>query len=112
MGMFFARDNGVDLYAYHQLMYDAAHKDKIDIENAAALADYVKNIADAEKFREALKKGEYTDELNAANDHAYESSGVWYLPAFRMNGKKLDSKGGVGVTAEQLKYFLTGAVIK
>jgi hypothetical protein len=31
---------------------------------------------------------------------------VWVVPAFRMDGRKLDSVGGVGVTKAQLDAFM------
>ena len=104
--MFFALENGADMFKYHESMYNASHKDKIDIEDIAVLSDYVKTITNADKFRLALENGAYEKELNDANDYAYEKSGAWYLPAFRMNGRKLDSKGGKGITKEQLAEFI------
>lgn len=41
-------------------------------------------------------------------DYAYEQSGVWAIPSYRMDGKKLDAREGVGVPKEQLKAFLKG----
>jgi len=109
MGMFCAVEAGADILAYHKLMYDAVHKDKINIERAAALSEYAAPLLDAVKFKEALENRVYAAELDAANDHAYEKSGVWYIPAFRMNGKKLDSVGGSGVTAADLAAFMRDA---
>ena len=109
-GMFIVKELGADIMEYHRLMYDAAHKDRIDVESIEAVSDYVKNFTDAGKFRAALASGAYVKELDEANDYAYEKSGVWVIPAYRMNGKKLDSKGGVGVTKEELKKFLSEAV--
>ena len=104
--MFYARDNGLDLPAYHKLMYDAAHVSKINLEDIGAVSEHVKNFTDAEKFKNALAGGAYIDELNEANDYAYEKQGVWYIPAYRMNGKKLDSEGGAGITRKKLEGFL------
>ena len=42
----------------------------------------------------------------AANCYAYAQSGVWAVPAYRMEGRKLDSLEGVGITKAQLEAFL------
>jgi len=111
-GMFFARDRGVDLWAYHERMYRLALKDRADIEDAGALtrgaADLFANPSDAEAFRAALQSGAYADELGRANDHAYEKSGVWAVPSYRMEGRKLDAIEGIGVTKRQLDDFMRG----
>lgn len=108
-GMFIAQEKGADLWAYHDAAYKAGVSDKADIENAGVLAGYTDGILDAGAFCGALNAGAYEKELEAANDYAYEQSGVWTVPAYRMNGKRLDAVGGVGVTKAQLKAFLSGA---
>lgn len=104
-GMLFARDAGVDLWAYNDRMFDAALRARIDIEDPAALAACVADLLDAKAYREALESGRYAGEQQSLNDYAYEQSGVWVLPAFRMNGQHLDALAGVGVTETQLADF-------
>jgi len=105
-GMFFAAENGVDLSKYHQRMFALYHDDKIDVEDIDILAEALKDLLDAHNFCQAINNGKYVKELQDANDYAYEQSGVWVLPAFRMDGRKLDAMAGAGVTKEQLKDFL------
>jgi len=105
-GMFFARDHGVDLWAYHQCVYRLALIDRIDIEDADALAEGLAGLLDADAFRAALRSGAYADELERANCHAYEESGVWAVPAYRMEGKKLDAVEGIGISKRQLDDFM------
>jgi len=112
MGMFFAAENGADLLEYHKLMYKAAIVDRVNLEDAGVLAECVKNILNAEEFKLSLESGKYAGDLDNANDYAYEKNGVWIIPAYRMNGKKLDSKGGVGITKEQLALYLIDAVVR
>ena len=107
-GLFFAAEQGIDLKPFHERMYRAALKDNIDIESPAALADYFKDLLDPAAFLEALSSGRYEKAVSEANDYAYERSGVWFIPAYRMDGRKLDSAGGVGVTKAQLAEFLDG----
>jgi len=105
-GMFFARDNGVDLWTYHERVYRLALQDRIDIEDIDALAQGLADLLDADALRAALRSGAYADELDRNNHHAYEESGVWAVPAYRMDGKKLDSVEGVGITKQQLDAFM------
>ena len=101
-----AKDLGVDMNAFHAAMYQAVSIEQRNVEKPEALCDILKEIADTDKFRAILESGKYAKQVKENNDLAYEKSGVWYVPAFRMNGKKLDSKGGVGITVKELRNFL------
>lgn len=108
-GYFFALEHGADLWEYHERMFRAALRDRVDLENPAALAARVEGLLDSGAFLEALEKGTYGEKQRAANDYAYERSGVWVVPAYRMNGKRLDAVENVGVTETQLDDFLRAA---
>ena len=105
-GMFFAQENGVDLHKYHRKLFAAFHENVVNVEDVNILADYLKDVLDANAFRTALNSGKYVKELEAANAYAV-ASGAEIVPAFRCNGRKLDSAPGIGVTREQLKRFLS-----
>jgi len=105
-GMFFARDNGADIWAYHDLMYRAALVNRVQIEDAAVLSKAVDGLLDAEVFHASLRRGDYQDALAWANGHAYEHSGVWAVPAYRAGGRRLDAIEDIGVTRAQLEAFL------
>ena len=107
-GLLYAMEQGIELLDFHERMYHAALKDKVNIEDPAALADYFKDLLDPAAFRDALMSGKYKQAGLDANDYAYEKSGVWFVPAYRMSGRKLDAAGGVGVTKTQLAEFLKG----
>lgn len=109
-GMFYARDQGVDLLAYHAAMYAAVFERHVAIEDPAALAASLTGLLDAAAFEAMLRSDAYEAELAAANDLAYEQSGVWAVPAYRAaNGKKLDAAENIGVTQAQLEAFLRQA---
>jgi predicted DsbA family dithiol-disulfide isomerase len=108
-GYFFALENGVDVLAYHARMYRAALKDRIDIENIDVLTDSVRDLVDADAFRLALQQGTYQKALAESNQLAFERSGVWVVPAYRMEGRKIDSVENIGVSKEQLRRFLDQA---
>jgi predicted DsbA family dithiol-disulfide isomerase len=105
-GYFHAMENGVDTWAYHDRMYRAVHKEHIDIEDIDALSDFVRDLVDADSFRLALQQGTYARSLAEVNDLAYEHSDVWVVPAYRLDGRKLDATTNVGITKEQLRRFL------
>jgi predicted DsbA family dithiol-disulfide isomerase len=105
-GLFYAAERGADIAEYHNRAYAAALIDKINIENPEALAKYVGGLLDADGFLKSLKSGKYEKQLRAANSYAFEQSGVWVVPAYRMDGRKLDSIEDVGVTKKQLEKFL------
>ena len=104
--MFHARQQGVDLWAFHDRVYHMIHKQRVNVENADAIADNLQDMLDPEELRQVLKSDAYTKELAAANKHAYEQSGVWAVPSFRMDGDKLDAIENVGVTRDQLQRFM------
>lgn len=108
-GYFFARENGADVLAYHDRMYRAALKDRIDIESIDVLTDSVRDLVDADAFRLALQQGTYQKALAESNQLAFERSGVWVVPAYRMKGRKIDAVENVGVSKEQLRRFLDQA---
>lgn len=108
-GMFYARDLGVDLPEYHERIYRAIHIDRVDVENIPALARCVDGLLDPISFRAALERGDYRAEQQQANRYAFERNGVWAVPAYRMNGRRLDSVEDVGVTPAQLEAFFRAA---
>jgi predicted DsbA family dithiol-disulfide isomerase len=110
-GMFYARDTGADIMAYHDAMYKAALVDRADIEDIKTLAGYAAGIVDIDGFTRSLSGNAYIDTLNEANDCAYEVSGVWAIPSYRMNGEKLDAVLGAGVSKDDLRLFVKRALL-
>ena len=106
-GMYYAIEQGVDVWEYHERMYKAAIQDRVNIENPEVVAGRVQGLLDPDAFLKALNSGRYEKAVTEGNDYAYERSGVWAVPAYRMNSRKLDSVEDVGVTKEQLAVFLT-----
>jgi hypothetical protein len=65
-------------------------------------------LLESERLLGVLESGVLADAVLAANDYAYEQNDVWVVPAFRMDGRKLDAVGGVGITKAQLDAFMKG----
>jgi predicted DsbA family dithiol-disulfide isomerase len=105
---YIAKELGADMAAFHSAMYQAVSIERQNVEKPEVLCGILKGIVDTEKFRAILESGKYAAQISENNDLAYEKSGVWFVPAFRMNGKKLDAKGGIGISAEELREFLKG----
>jgi len=106
--LFYALDNDVDVWEFHDRMYKAAVKDHVNIEDPGVIANLFTGLPDTADLLETLKSNKYEQSVLDYNDYAYEESDVWVVPAFRMDGKKLDSIGGVGITKAQLDKFLKG----
>ena len=107
-GMFFAQEHGADLTAYHRLMYRAALLEHADIENIGVLTRYVAGLLDTGAFRAALESGRYLEALQKEQEHAFLHSGVWAVPAYRLEGRRLDAVEDVGVGKAALAAFLKG----
>lgn len=105
-GYFFTVDNNVDIWAYHNSMYEAALKKGIDIEDIDTLTEFVSDLVDADAFRQALHQGIYQRMLVESNELAFEQSGVWVVPAYRLEDRKLDAVENIGITKDQLRSFL------
>ena len=104
--MYYAVDTGVDIWEFHALMYKVALKDKIDLEDVNLLANALGNLIEPEGFIWAVESGKYADKPIKGNKYAFEESGVWAVPSYRMNGHKLDAVENIGVTKEQLGKFM------
>ena len=103
---YIAEELGADINAFHSAMYQAIAVERQNAEKPEILCGIVKGIVDPDKFRIILESGKYAKQVDENNDLAYEKSDVWYVPALRMNGKKLDAKGGVGINPGALESFL------
>jgi predicted DsbA family dithiol-disulfide isomerase len=103
-----ARELGVDLAAFHKRMFQAVAVERRDVEKVETLAGIVEGLVDTGAFRTLLGSNKYAPQVTENNDLAYEQSGVWAVPAFRMGGKKLDAAEGIGVSREQVRAFLAG----
>ncbi|MDR2160256.1 MAG: DsbA family protein [Treponema sp.] len=97
---------GADMKKFFAAMFQAVAVERRNVEKAEVLTGIVKDIVDADRFRAIIESGKYAKQVEENNDLAYEKSGVWFVPAFRMEGKKLDAKGGAGVSREELREFL------
>jgi predicted DsbA family dithiol-disulfide isomerase len=95
-----------DMPAFHARMYQAASIERLNVEKPEILAKIVEGILDKGKFLELLNSGKFAPKVNENNDLAYEKEGVWFVPAFRAGKNKLDAKGGIGVTKEEVRDFL------
>ena len=107
-GYYIAKELGADMAAFHAAMYQAIAIERQNVEKPEVLCAILDGIVDTGTFRSILDSGKYAAQVDENNDLAYEKSGVWFVPAFRMNGKKLDAEGGVGISPEELREFLKG----
>ena len=103
---YIAKELGADMHKFHASMFQAVSIERRNAEKPEVLCEILKNILDTNKFLSVLKSGKYAAQIDENNDLAYEKSGVWFVPAFRMEGRKLDAKGGFGISPQALSEFL------
>nr|WP_269775808.1 DsbA family protein [Treponema primitia] len=106
---YIAKELNADMPKFHAAMFQAVAVERRNVEKPDVLVDIVKGLVDGAKFKAILESGKYAKQIDENNDLAYEKSGVWFVPAFRMNGHKLDAAAQVGVAKEQVKAFLEQA---
>lgn len=105
-GMFFAQEHGADLLLYHERIYKAIHHDYANIEDIDVLTSLVDDFLDTKSFRQALLEKTYLNVQLAANNYAFKQNKVRIVPSFRLDGCKLDSVEGIGVSKQQLASFI------
>ncbi|MDR2514086.1 MAG: DsbA family protein [Christensenellaceae bacterium] len=106
---YIALELGADMAAFHQRMFQCVSAERRNVEIPEVLGGIVEGLVDQAEFLAILKSGKYEKMVTENDDLAYEKSGVWATPAFRLNGKRLDAVEGVGLTVEQIKEFLEQA---
>jgi predicted DsbA family dithiol-disulfide isomerase len=109
---YIARELGADMGAFHAALFQAVAVERQNVEDPGTLAGILTGIVDPGRFRAILESGKYAAQVDENNDLAYAKSGVWFLPAFRMNGQKLDAAGGAGIRSAELRDFLNRAYAK
>lgn len=110
-GMYFALEHCVDLLEYHALMYGAALKKRIDIENIDTLSEYAGSLLDSEDFRAALISKQYESKLLENNRLAWNTHSFSAVPSYIMNGQTLVSIEDIGVSKDRLMKFMSAAKI-
>ena len=109
MAMHYVLERGGDILSYHDRVYRAVFGDRFDIGSLEVLSSCVEGLVpDMRDFAEAINSGRYTAKLAQANTYAYDTCGVWAVPSYVMDGRRLDSIEGVGITPEQLERLLAG----
>jgi predicted DsbA family dithiol-disulfide isomerase len=103
---YIAEELGAEMPRFHAAMFQAVAIERQNVEQIPTLCAILENIVDTGKLRAVLESGKYAKQVDENNDLAYEKSGVWFVPAFRGDGKKLDAKGGIGISREELREFL------
>ncbi|MDR1900559.1 MAG: DsbA family protein [Treponema sp.] len=103
-----AGELGADMKRFFAAMFQAVAVERQNVEKAEVLCTIVQGIVDTDKFRAIIESGKYAKQVEENNDLAYEKNGVWFVPALRMEGRKLDAKGGAGVSREEVRDFLNG----
>jgi predicted DsbA family dithiol-disulfide isomerase len=90
--MFFASQNGIDLWQFHEKMYNMIFNDDVNVENPNALVNAFEGFLKTDELLQALESGKYSKELKEANHYAFKVTGVEIVPTYRVDGGKLQDR--------------------
>jgi predicted DsbA family dithiol-disulfide isomerase len=105
---YIAEELGADMDRFHHALFEAVAIERRNVEDPEVLTGIVKDLVDPVRFRAILDSDKYRAQIEENNRLAYEKNSVWFLPALRMKGKKLDALAGAGVSREEIRDFLNG----
>ena len=91
-GMFFAGENGIDLWQYHDKVYDLIFREKVNTKDVNILTNALSGLLDGDMFRQALESGKYVSMVKAANEFAFNQTGVHVVPTFRADDSFLQDR--------------------
>ena len=91
-GMFFAADNNLDLWHYHQKVYDMIFKDRTYTQNIDSFVSAFEGFLDTEALRQAFKSGKYVNKVRDSNQFAFKKTGVNVVPTYRTDGGYLQDR--------------------
>ncbi|MFV0362705.1 MAG: DsbA family protein [Suipraeoptans sp.] len=106
MGMYIARDMGVDTVKYSDRIYEAVVRKEIDIQKPEEIADLLQGLVEKEGFVEALKAGKYREQLEKNNVEVWETLGFDAVPSLKIGDKTLGAIPGVGLTRGRVIDFI------
>lgn len=109
MGMYFCEDWGIDLWAYHETVFDAVFTRKIDYGTAEGFSEGMRVLLDGQKLaelRKALSEGRYQKQVLQNNHYAWEVLGLPAVPSLCTGGRVLRATPGVGIMKEQIRDFV------
>lgn len=110
--LFYLQEQGGDVAAYNERLFDAIYRQWADVESPQLLAALAAEAgADEKGCLAALREGRFALAQREANRYAYGQCRVQAVPTFILeNGQRLDATLGVGVTERQLERLLRGAL--
>jgi len=104
--LYFAMDNNVDLWRFHEKVYDMIFTEKLNTHDIDIFSNALEGILDTEALRQALKSGKYTDKLKESNRYAFKETGVHVVPTYRTDGGCLqDRQEFYGLGTSDTSYF-------
>ncbi|MDR1271619.1 MAG: DsbA family protein [Clostridiales Family XIII bacterium] len=98
--------SGAATTGFHDKLFETVCVERQNVEEVDVLVSALEGIVPADTLRADLDSGKYKKNVGENNILAFEKSGVWAVPAFRMDGERLDAVEGIGVTPEQVAEFL------
>lgn len=105
-GMYIARELGVDVMAYHPILFQTALDGRSNIEDPIVIAEAVSSLIPGNALLDALQKGKYQLELEENNRLCWEEYDFPAVPSMRLDGRLLPAIPGVGLTKDGMRAFL------
>lgn len=107
-GMYFIRDNGGDIWNYHQLVYEAVFEKSGDISDLSLLVQLASSChADPVSFHQALIENRYADEVEKGNLYAWRDLLLNAVPSYLSGRRFIGSHDGIMVSRQELDEFLS-----
>ena len=105
-GYYIAQKQGIDINAYHTLMFKAALVDRVNIEDAQVLKGVVAGLVDEDTFVRELEEGTYADQVKQNNHETWGVHHFQAVPSMRIGDRYLHAVPGYGIDRELLEGFL------
>ncbi len=105
-GMYFILSKNADIIEYHRIMFSAACRSELDIENPTVLSELVRDLVDQQAFLNCLNSEDYVDKLNENNFLAWNKHRFAAVPSFIKANKILLSVENIGISKQMLENFL------
>ena len=91
-GMYYAADSNIDIWQYHQRVYDLIFEKRAYTQNIDNFANYFDGLMDVEAFKNVLKSEKYENKLKESNLYAFKTTGVHVVPTYRADDGKLQDR--------------------
>ena len=91
-GMFFVSDNSLNIWKYHDMVYDFIFNTNKNIEDIDVFVSSFNDFLDTGAFKKAAAEGVYKNRIDEANTFAFKTTRCHVVPTFRVDGGCLQDR--------------------